>query len=71
MQLGQNICSTIELVLLLISKVFAIDDKEISSLMDKEWNLKNFAHELFIALASGIKFGGYTNDFKKEIKVRV
>jgi len=70
-QLNGNICSMIELVLMLIGKVFAMNDEEILSLMNTEWKLNDFVHELIIALTNGVAFGGSGNDHAKEIKVSV
>ena len=68
--LNRNIWIMVELALLLIGKVFTVDDKEVTLLTETDWNLNKFAREIIIAFTHGIKFGGYLNDHKKEIQVR-
>ena len=60
----------VELVLLLIGKLFTVDDEDITSLMGTKWNLNKFVREIINAFTNGIKFGGFQNDHKKEIQVR-
>lgn len=68
--LKENIYIMVELVLLLIDKVFTVDDKEVTSLMETEWSLNTFVRELIIAFTHGTKFGSYQSEHKKEIQVR-
>ena len=68
--LNRNVWIIVELALLLIGKLFTVDDKEIISLMETEWNLSTFVREIIIAFTHGLKFGGYLSDYKREIQVR-
>ena len=61
----------IELFLILRKNCFVADDEEITSLLSKEWNLHVFIQELIQALLPRKCFGGYNNEFSKEIMVNI
>ena len=69
--LNIHFCSMIELFLTLHEKCFVsyASDDEVTSLIHKEWHLHVFIQELIQALLPKKTFGGYRNQFLKEIKV--
>jgi len=67
--LKNHLCCMIELFLLLLGKLFAIDDQEIQSFIFNEWNLYTFIRELIQSLMSSTTFGGFGNNYHKEIEV--
>ena len=69
--LNVHFCNMIELFLTLREKCFVsyASDDEITSLIHKEWQLHDFIQELIQALLPQKTFGGYRNQFLKEIKV--
>ena len=69
--LNDHLCSMIELFLILREKCFVITDEKIASLLHTEWDLYVFLQELIQALLPQKSFGGYNNDFSKEIMVSV
>ena len=66
-----NIWIMVGLVLLLIGKVYTVDDKEITSLMKTDWNLTKFVCQLIktFMFHNGRRFGGWQNNHTKEIQV--
>ena len=68
--LNDHLFSMIELFLILREKCFvANDDREITSLIHKEWHLHVFIQELIQALLPPKTFGGYKKQFSKETTV--
>ena len=61
----------IELFLILREKCFVINDENIASLLHTEWDLYAFLQQLIQALLPRKSFGGYNNNFSKEIMVSV
>lgn len=59
----------IELFLLLRGKLFGIDDSEIQTLMLNDWHLHPFIKGFIQALMSSKKFGGFSENYHKEIEV--
>ena len=66
--LNDNLCSMVELFLLLREKLSTVDDQEVESLMFNDWSLLTFVRELIQALISSKKFGDY-GKCNEEIKV--
>ena len=70
--LSDNMCSRVELVLIMLSKTSDFIDEGIISLMNKDWNLHTIVHDLIVKLTFAVKFGGYyghRDDYRREIKV--